>query len=252
MKFLLVFDFDHTVVDENSDTWIVKCAPKKKLPSDLISSYEKGKWTEYMGRVFKYLGDQGIRQEEMKRVMTAIPLTTGMSELLKFVGGNKDFFDCIIISDANAIFIDWILEGADVHRVFDKVFTNPAAFNDVGYMTVQNFHAHHCPDCPQNLCKRKVLEEFLGLQGKHDVQYTKIIYVGDGGNDFCPVTLLKQGDVIMPRHAYTLHKRIARMYQDGVSLASSVHVWSTGTDILSHLKLLWKESIMNVTPEVVK
>lgn len=251
MKFLVVFDFDHTLVDENSDTWIVKCAPDEKLPSGLEDSYEKGKWTEYMGRVFKYLGDQGTRQDAMKKIMTTLPLTTGMAELLTFLEQKKDVFDCIIISDSNELFIDWILEGSNFNRVFDKVFTNPAAFDDIGYMTVQNCHAHHCPKCPQNLCKRKVLQEFLDQQVNRNVQYTKVIYVGDGGNDLCPVTILKQGDVTMPRHGYTLHKKIACMYQDGASLDSSVKVWSTGIDILSHLQLLLKEST-HATPDALK
>lgn len=28
MKFLMVFDFDHTVVDENSDLWVVRSVTK--------------------------------------------------------------------------------------------------------------------------------------------------------------------------------------------------------------------------------
>ncbi|KAI2525688.1 PHOSPHO2 isoform 6, partial [Pan troglodytes] len=56
MKILLVFDFDNTIIDDNSDTWIVQCAPNKKLPIELRDSYRKGFWTEFMGRVFKYLG----------------------------------------------------------------------------------------------------------------------------------------------------------------------------------------------------
>ena len=65
MKILLVFDFDNTIIDDNSDTWIVQCAPEKKLPIELQDSYKKGFWTEFMGRVFKYLGDEGVREDEM-------------------------------------------------------------------------------------------------------------------------------------------------------------------------------------------
>uniref|UniRef100_A0A8D0BX51 Kelch like family member 23 n=2 Tax=Salvator merianae TaxID=96440 RepID=A0A8D0BX51_SALMN len=64
MKYLLVFDFDHTIVDENSDTWIVRCAPASKLPDEIKNSYQKGLWTEYMGRVFRYLAMALAEQEE--------------------------------------------------------------------------------------------------------------------------------------------------------------------------------------------
>ncbi|KAM9305771.1 pyridoxal phosphate phosphatase PHOSPHO2 [Gastrophryne carolinensis] len=238
MKILLVFDFDHTIINDNSDTWIVQCAPDKKLPNMLKNSYEKGKWTEYMGRIFTYLGEQGIREEDMKRIMIAIPYTPGMTELLHFIGQNKDRFDCIIISDSNTIFIDWILTHANVQSVFNQVFSNPAAFDGLGNLTVQNFHVHHCTSCPMNLCKRKVLEEFVAKQSAASVRYSKIVYIGDGSNDLCPVTFLKKGDVAMPREGYSLQKRIA----SGLEFVdSSISVWSTGSEILTHLNQLLSE-----------
>ncbi|KAK2532540.1 Phospho2 [Columba livia] len=218
MKFLLVFDFDHTIIDENSDTWIVKCAPEKKLPNGLRNSYRPGRWTEYMGRVFVYLGDNGIKEDEMERTMTTIPFTAGMVDLLGFIGENKELFDCIIVSDSNTVFIDWILKAAGFHKVFDEVFTNPAAFGSTGYLTVQNFHAHHCAQCPKNLCKRKVLKEFLDKQLER-------------GKD----------DIAMPRQGYTLEKKISQLAQDLSPVECSVLVWSSGIDIMSYLKLLMKE-----------
>ncbi|KAM5153245.1 pyridoxal phosphate phosphatase PHOSPHO2 isoform 1-T2 [Mantella aurantiaca] len=238
MKILLVFDFDHTIVNDNSDTWIVQCAPDKTLPNVLQNSYEKGKWTEYMGRIFTYLGEQGIREDDMKRIMIAIPYTPGMTELLHFIGQNKDHFDCIIISDSNTIFIDWILTHANVSNVFDQVFTNPAAFDRFGNLTVQNFHVHHCAACPKNLCKRKVLEEFVAKQTTAGAQYSKIVYIGDGSNDLCPVTFLKKGDIAMPREGYSLQKHIAKEID---LIDSSISVWSTGNEILAHLKLLLEQ-----------
>ena len=46
-----------------------------------------------MGRVFKYLGDKGVREDEMKRAMISIPFTSGMVELLNFIRKNKDKFE---------------------------------------------------------------------------------------------------------------------------------------------------------------
>ncbi|OBS70954.1 hypothetical protein A6R68_00511 [Neotoma lepida] len=164
MKVLLVFDFDNTIIDENSDTWIVQCAPNKKLPVELQDSYQKGFWTEFMGRVFKYLGDEGVKEDEMRRAVTSMPFTSGMLELFTFLRKNKDKFDCIIISDSNSVFIDWVLEAANFHDVFDNVFTNPAAFDNSGRLTVKHCHAHSCNRCPKNLCKTAVLTEFVDKQ----------------------------------------------------------------------------------------
>ncbi|XP_042300847.1 pyridoxal phosphate phosphatase PHOSPHO2 isoform X2 [Sceloporus undulatus] len=240
MKLLLVFDFDHTIVDENSDTWVVKCAPASKLPDGIKHSYKKGYWTEYMGRVFRYLGDSGVKEEDMKRTMTTIPFTAGMKDLLDFIGKHKDIFDCIIISDSNAIFIDWILKASNVSQLFDEVFTNPASFDGGGYLTVQNCHIHDCAKCPINLCKRKILEEFVenGLTPRGE--YSHIIYIGDGGNDLCPVMHLKKNDIVMPRHGYMLENMISQLSHNLVPVEASVINWSSGTEILDYLELLIK------------
>ncbi|XP_012882461.1 PREDICTED: pyridoxal phosphate phosphatase PHOSPHO2 [Dipodomys ordii] len=241
MKILLVFDFDNTIIDDNSDTWIVQCAPDQKLPIELQDSYQKGFWTEFMGRVFKYLGNEGVGEDEMKRTMLSMPFTPGVVELFNFIRENKDKFDCIIISDSNSVFIDWILEAADFHDVFDNVFTNPAAFDSNGHLTVENYHAHSCDRCPKNLCKNVVLVEFVDKQLKQGVNYTQIVYVGDGGNDLCPVTFLKKDDIAMPRKGYTLHKTLSKMSQNLQPVESSVVIWSSGVEIISHLQSLIKE-----------
>ncbi|XP_024435622.2 pyridoxal phosphate phosphatase PHOSPHO2 [Desmodus rotundus] len=241
MKILVVFDFDNTIIDDNSDTWIVQCAPEKKLPIELQDSYEKGFWTDFMGRVFQYLGDEGVREDEMKRTVTSMPFTPGMVELLNFIRKNKDKFDCIIISDSNSVFIDWILEGADFHDVFDKVFTNPAAFDGSGHLTVKNYHAHSCNRCPKNLCKNVVLVDFIDKQLQQGVNYTQIVYIGDGGNDLCPVTFLRKNDVAMPRKGYALQKTLSRMSQNLEPMECCVVAWSSGVEIISHLQFLIKE-----------
>ncbi|XP_058912945.1 pyridoxal phosphate phosphatase PHOSPHO2-like [Kogia breviceps] len=211
MKILLVFDFDNIIIDDNSDTWIVQCAPEKEVPIELQDSYEKGLWTEFMGRVFKYLGDEGVREDEMKRAMVSMPFTPGVVELLNFIRKYKDKFDWIIISDSNSVFIDRVLEATNFHDVFDKVFTNPAAFYGNGRLTVENYHAHSCTRCPQSRCKNVVLVEFVGKQLQRGVNYTLIVYIGDGRNNVCPVTFLKKNDVAMPQKGYTLQKTLSKM-----------------------------------------
>ena len=63
--------------------------------------------------------------------------------------------DAIIISDANSIFIDCILQECGVADVFSTVLTNPASFNEEGLMTVAWHHTHTCQRCSAtpNMCK---------------------------------------------------------------------------------------------------
>lgn len=238
MKTLMVFDFDHTVVDDNSDTWVIRCLPGQTLPDSVKNTYRKGRWTEFMGRVMSYIGDQEVSPETVRSVMETIPFTAGMIDLLKFIAEHKNTIDCIVISDSNTMFIDWILNASGLQAAVDQVFTNPAKFNELGYMEVQCYHSHDCDRCPVNLCKKKVLELYLSEQSNRGVEYERIFYTGDGGNDLCPTSCLRGHDVVMPRKGYTLEKLLAKLegQGDNTSLQAKVIAWSSGTDILEELK----------------
>lgn len=70
------------MVDDNSDTYIIRAAPSQALPEQLRRSYESGRWTEYMQRVLTHLHSEGVGPAAMRRVMATIPFTPGMRELL--------------------------------------------------------------------------------------------------------------------------------------------------------------------------
>ncbi|XP_055010698.1 pyridoxal phosphate phosphatase PHOSPHO2 isoform X2 [Boleophthalmus pectinirostris] len=134
MKTLMVFDFDHTVVDDNSDTWVIRCLPGGTLPDSVKNSYRKGHWTEYMGNVLKYIGEQNVTPDQIRSELETIPFTDGMKELLTYISLHKNSIDCIVISDSNTLFIEWILHGSRLQSAVDQVFTNPAHINEQGYM----------------------------------------------------------------------------------------------------------------------
>lgn len=183
------------------------------------------------------LGEQNVSLDRVRGEMETIPFTAGMTDLLKFISEQENTH-CIVISDSNTIFIDWILNASGLRAAVDHVFTNRATITESGYMEVQHYHCHDCECCPVNLCKRKVLELYLADQFKRNVEYQQIFYVGDGGNDLCPTTSLRRCDVVMPRKGYTLEKLLSRQesQQDNVSLRAKVVAWSTGTEILEELK----------------
>lgn len=237
MKTLMVFDFDHTVVDDNSDTWVIKCLPGEKLPDSLRNSYRKGHWTEFMGRVMKYIGEQKVTPDQIRSVMETIPFTDGMKDLLTYISEHKGSIDCIVVSDSNTLFIEWILQVSGLHSAVDKVFTNPATINEQGYVEVQGHHSHNCAKCPVNICKKEVLKLYLCEQSDRGVGYERVFYVGDGGNDLCPTACLREQDVVMPRKGYSLEKHLAQLEKQPSSpLKPRVMAWSSGIEILQELK----------------
>lgn len=239
-KTLVVFDFDHTLVDRNSDMWVIQCTPEQSLPAWLKNSYQRGRWTEYMSRVFNYIGEQSVPLDSIRELMQAIPFTDGMIELLKFIYENKSKFDCIIVSDSNTLFIAWILEANGVTSAIDSVFSNPASVDQRGYIEVQGFHSHCCQHCPVNMCKQKVLSDFRDRQAEAGVLYHTVCYVGDGTNDFCPIKVLNEGDFAMPRKGYSLEKLLAKTRSESNGTKAEVMPWSSGTEILHQLKIIQK------------
>ena len=139
--------------------------------------------------------------------------------------------DAIIISDANSVFIDCILQECGVADVFRTVLTNPATFSSGGQLSVAWHHTHHCQRCSgtPNMCKGgnpkdclrilfhvcfplgTILRGYLEISSE---EYSKVVYVGDGRNDLCPLLQLNSGDVGIVRKGYSLEKALARGSHD--------------------------------------
>ena len=73
----------------------------------------------------------------------------------------------------------------------------------------------------------------------------RIVYVGDGGGDFCPcVTAMQEGDFILARvdgggRKYGLLPRIRKHKDKGLPFPPTVLEWSTGHDVLRHFEALF-------------
>ena len=233
VKCLFVFDFDHTFVDGNSDTYIYQALKENDIPNHLKQSYKEGFWTEFMQKVFIFLKNEGKMPDDIRKVLENIPLTNGMAELVSWIRKEKN--ECIIISDANTLFIDWILEKNGLRNEFSNIFTNPARINIENVIEIQAYHSHNCLDCPINMCKRAILEEFIGKQRN----YKKIFYIGDGGNDFCPIGVLKEKDWVFARKNYCLEKKILKKNKEGV--LANVSVWENGFEIIKKLEEIYQK-----------
>lgn len=59
------------------------------------------------------------------------------------------------------------------------------------------------------MCKGDELDAWLEKHGGKD-SFDKIVYVGDGGNDFCPLLRMREGDLGLVRKNYELEKRIEK------------------------------------------
>lgn len=176
----MVWDFDLSLLLEaNTDTWIVK---RFSLPAyDALRRTEQ-QWTDAMDAALGSLADRGVTPEAQRSAFAELPFqNAGLVKRLHEGGGVTQ----VIVSDANSLFIEWLLSIHGLAHCFDRIVTNPAAV--VGdRVRVRHFHRNDaCSLCPVNLCKGAVLQAYL----RDHPGFARVFYVGDGRGDFHPCTL---------------------------------------------------------------
>ncbi|KAL7637089.1 UNVERIFIED_CONTAM: hypothetical protein RMT77_012847 [Armadillidium vulgare] len=232
-KILIALDFDHTIIDDNSDTSLYKLAPDKKIPPELKALYHENGWTHYMNEVFKYLHRNNVRKQDILSCLENIPLTEGMNELFSTLP--EDLTEYIIISDSNTIFIDHILNHKNIRHKFRNIFTNHGEFGENGLLRINMYHVQNwCDLSTVNLCKGDILASYVASRLNEGVEFPRLAYVGDGFNDFCPCLRLTENDGAFPRIDYKLLKTISKMEKDHhLTIKAKVFPWSTAKDILN-------------------
>ncbi|KAK3101066.1 hypothetical protein FSP39_000716 [Pinctada imbricata] len=245
-KILLAFDFDHTVIDDNSDLYIKKLAPNG-IPEAIEDTYSDQGWNEYMAAIFAHLHDLGVTEDELLSCVREIPFTDGMKELLQYA--KEKGHECIIVSDANSTFIQNIMSHYGLDDTMSAVYTNPAHFDKDGKLKIRYYHTQDwCDLSTVNLCKGHILEEHLKQRDKEGIQYRAIFYIGDGSNDLCPSLRLKETDFVFARVNFRLWKKIRKLKEEeekGVNklvLKAKFVEWETGFDVIKVLQKLDEES----------
>ncbi len=232
-KILVAFDFDHTLIDDNSDYYVKRLAPDGTIPDEIKAKFSTKGWTEYMGAIFTYLHQNGTTEEDIVNCMKEIPFIKGVENLLHFL--QKEKFEVIIISDSNSVFIDVILKAAGLDHTITAIYTNPAKFDDNGCLTIEYYHTQDwCTISTVNLCKGHILDQHISEANKNSVQYSVVCYVGDGSNDLCPSLHLRPCDFVFARKGYTLLKKIHKLPEG--QLRAKVVPWDSGEDIQSTLE----------------
>ncbi|XP_070566724.1 pyridoxal phosphate phosphatase PHOSPHO2-like isoform X2 [Ptychodera flava] len=239
-RVLLACDFDHTIMDKNTDTWIWKLLPGGKVPEEITNHFEQhNSWRDYLTEILNFMHSLGITPKQIVDCIKEMSFTPGMKELLRYQS-EHDNIDCIILSDSNAVFIDACLEGENLRESVKHVITNPSQFDDSGCLKIKHYHSHDCPlnSCPKNLCKRRALREYIQGQEQGGVHYSHICYVGDGSNDFCPSLTLHEKDFVFPRIGHSLINKIKRQKNEGKVFRAKVIPWKSGDKIVKTLKTL--------------
>lgn len=221
---LAVFDFDHTIVDGNSDI----IARDIINPINLIPDRKNypGNWTQYMQQVFNTLKSINIPAQRVIDDVSSMNSNEGMPYLLRSLHENN--IDIIIVSDSNSLFINNWFKSNELFDVVSWVYTNPAKIED-DCIIIEPYELQTiCNRCSKNICKGNIMKEHILSKNK---KYNKILYFGDGNNDLCPILKLTQNDFAFPRLGYVLDNLLKSH-----TTQANVIPWCTGFDIYEYLK----------------
>jgi len=252
--FLVIFDFDWSLINENSDIWILRqLIPEQE--NDLRKIMKTVHFTDAMHEGMRRVHEAGISKERLIETLRKIPFFASMREAV-FAMKEKGH-RIYILSDANTEFIDAILSGyPGLKDCFVKVYSNIGHFDDNGRLHIKYYHqsSHGCSSpCPKNLCKGVVLDEILEKEGmrrrsgarREEKSYggggeRRVVYIGDGGNDVCPAMRLDSIDYVFARSGFRLSKALTKSKP-----AAKVLMWSNGDEAKAHF-----DSVVLGAPDV--
>ena len=225
---LVIFDFDQTII--NGDTYAILmsliCNGKEEM--EKLMACPNLTWADFNKILFQKLRENEVNTEVIKKKMMSIELNQNMIEVFDFIKVNRHKYIPIIISGSIKIVIQAILENYDCLEVIEGIYSHEANIDENDYLHYVEKEHKNCGECSWAICKAVVLLDVL----KNDIRkFEKLIYVGDGLIDKCPVKILTETDSLLPRIDYPLYKVL---YEDGYisQVKCKVFPWEDGKKIL--------------------
>lgn len=120
-----------------------------------------------------------------------------------------------------------------------QIFTNAAEFDAKGQLLITEYHFQdYCPISAINMCKGRILQDYIAQRCSQGQKFEKIVYAGDGQNDLCPsLTLSSENDLVCPRKGYSFDKILNKDVDTKNKIKARIAVWSSGLEILTRLDL---------------
>ena len=237
-KSLLIFDFDKTIIDDDSYGHVIlKTLTKEEL--QYIFEKRNENWVDGYNYSLKQLKTHGMTKENFNEMLNQISLTQGMSDLFNYIREKKDNYDSIILSSNYEYVIKYILNKNNIIDIFLDIITNPSreANQDEKeqFIYVLKKQEHNCKICNPCSCKKNEFKEFCNT---HDMNnYDKVIFICDGFNDFCLAVDLGENDITLMRKNFALYKKIKSKNFEN-NLKCKVQAWESGNDIINYLETI--------------
>jgi len=233
----VVFDYDLSLIDCNSDTFVPAALSPPLLDHIRARHREGALWTSLMAEVLRMLHAGGAARADIERALERMPVWPETLALVREARARGHPLD--IVSDANEVYIAHFLEHHGVRQAFSRVVTNRARFTADGLLEVAPYHdeaalgPHGCARCPPNLCKGRVMDALghsSAAGGAGGAARAPVVYVGDGGGDVCAALRLGPRDLVAARAGFPLDKAL-RTPEIAALHRARVETWGDGPSL---------------------
>jgi pyridoxal phosphate phosphatase PHOSPHO2 len=227
---VVVFDFDKTIIDCDSDNWVVDDFGLTNMFNELLPTMP---WNDLMDKMMNELHSRGKKTEEIAEVLRRVPIHPRIVPAIKAVHALG--CDLRILSDANRFYIETVLEHLGIRECFSEINTNPGFVDGEGRLRILPYHdfkkaSHGCGLCPPNMCKGLVIERIQ--ESLSEEENKRFIYLGDGSGDYCPSLKLKEPDFMMPRKHFPVWDLICR---NPLLIKAEIRGWTDGEELEENL-----------------
>ena len=234
-QFLTAIDFDLTIKyhDSGLKMGLAHHFPGDELPKSVLKVLEDEGWDRFKEATFEAVNGLNLTKDEIVQGLNADGgMIDRMEEVVKLCA---KIGDVIIVSDSTTVFIETFMEHHGLSDQILEIFAQPATITDDGKILSEEppeaWRPTGCDFAGRRMCKAKVLQHFLDTSDK---TYDRIVYIGDGPNDFCPVKeVLDKNDLVFPRIGYKLNNILK---ERGGEVDAPIFPWESGKDILKVLK----------------
>ncbi|PWN50995.1 hypothetical protein IE53DRAFT_343096 [Violaceomyces palustris] len=253
-KQLVVYDFDWSLADQDTDRWVHEVlAPRLRRKLKALKS--EVQFTDLCAQLLVELHEvEGKSRQEIEDALKRMPFHPAMIKGVKDLkqkskdeGQVQTTF--LLLSNSNQVYIDTILGHHGLlppnFDLFTEIITNPATWTPEGLLKLERRipadspNQHSCSvGCSPNMCKGEELEAFLERHGGRS-NFERIVYVGDGGNDYCPVLRLAEKDLALVRRYRGLEEKITKVG----NVKAGIRYWAGAWEVEGILRELGGEQI---------